>query len=144
MAASEDGRYEAGMGIDAADVDGDGWLDVYVTHLDFELNRLYHNNHDGTFDDVTFRSGIGKQGHPAERRSAMKFLDYDNDGWADIVQAQRRHAGQHPLYHSEVSYKEPMLMFRNLGKGQFEKVSESLGPTSCAHRRARPRDGRLR
>ena len=32
------------MGIDAADVDGDGWLDVYITHLDFELNRLYHNN----------------------------------------------------------------------------------------------------
>ncbi len=38
MAASEDGRYEAGMGIDAADVDGDGWQDVYITHLDFELN----------------------------------------------------------------------------------------------------------
>src|SRR5205823_10973574 len=51
LAASEDGRYEAGMGIDAADVDGDGWQDVYVTHLDFELNRLYHNNGDGTFDD---------------------------------------------------------------------------------------------
>ncbi len=44
IAASEDGRYEAGMGIDAADVDGDGWLDIYITHLDFELNRLYHNN----------------------------------------------------------------------------------------------------
>ena len=61
LAASEDGRYEAGMGIDAADVDGDGWLDVYVTHLDFELNRLYHNNHDGTFDDYTYRSGIGNK-----------------------------------------------------------------------------------
>src|SRR5205814_2312648 len=54
MAASEDGKYEAGMGIDAADVDGDGWLDIYVTHLDFELNRLYHNNHDETFDDATY------------------------------------------------------------------------------------------
>src|SRR5205823_4044165 len=61
IAASEDGRYEAGMGIDAADVDGDGWLDVYVTHLDFELNRLYHNNRDGTFDDYTYRSGIGNK-----------------------------------------------------------------------------------
>src|SRR5439155_491671 len=45
IAASEDGKYEAGMGIDAADVDGDGWLDIYVTHLDFELNRLNHDNH---------------------------------------------------------------------------------------------------
>ena len=54
LAASEDGRYEAGMGIDAADVDGDGLLDVYVTHLDFELDRLYHNNGDGTFTDATY------------------------------------------------------------------------------------------
>src|SRR6185312_8840871 len=52
LAASEDGRYEAGMGIDAADLDGDGWQDVYITHLDFELNRLYHNNKNGTFDDA--------------------------------------------------------------------------------------------
>ncbi len=61
MAASEDGRYEAGMGIDAADVDHDGWMDVYITHLDFELNRLYHNNRDGTFNDFTFASGIGNK-----------------------------------------------------------------------------------
>ena len=60
IAASEDGRYEAGMGIDAADVDGDGWQDVYITHLDFELNRLYHNSQDGTFTDETFRSGLGQ------------------------------------------------------------------------------------
>src|SRR5260221_8482529 len=46
LAASEDGRYEAGMGIDAADVDGDGWQDVYITHLDFELNRLYRHSQD--------------------------------------------------------------------------------------------------
>ena len=61
VAASEDGQYEAGMGIDAADLDGDGWLDIYITHLDRELNRLYHNNHDGTFGDDTFRSGIGSK-----------------------------------------------------------------------------------
>ena len=53
------------MGTDSADVDGDGWFDLYVTHLDFEINRLYHNNHDETFDDVTVSSGIGKQGHPS-------------------------------------------------------------------------------
>src|SRR5262249_14248219 len=53
VAASDDGRYEAGMGIDAADVDGDGWPDIYVTHLAMELNRLYRNNHDTTFDDAT-------------------------------------------------------------------------------------------
>ena len=127
IAASEDGRYEAGMGIDAADVDGDGWQDVYITHLDFELNRLYHNNHDGTFNDDTFRSGIGNKAILLSGVS-MKFLDYDNDGWPDILQLNGAMLDNVRLYHGEVSYKEPLLMFRNLGKGQFDKVSESLGP----------------
>ncbi|HKF04831.1 MAG TPA: CRTAC1 family protein [Candidatus Sulfotelmatobacter sp.] len=126
FAASEDGRYEAGMGIDAADVDGDGWQDLYVTHLDFELNRLYRNSQDGTFTDETFRSGIGNKAILMSG-VAMKFLDYDNDGWNDILQANGSMLDNVGLYHSEVSYKEPLLMFRNLGKGQFEKVSESLG-----------------
>jgi hypothetical protein len=127
LAASEDGRYEAGMGIDAADVDGDGWMDVYITHLDFELNRLYRNSQDGSFTDETFRSGIGNKA-VLMSGVAMKFLDYDNDGWNDILQANGSMLDNVALYHGEVSYKEPLLMYRNLGKGQFEKVSESLGP----------------
>jgi hypothetical protein len=127
LAAGEDGRYEAGMGIDAADVDGDGFLDVYITHLDFELNRLYRNNGDGTFDDDTFRSGIGNKAILMSG-VAMKFLDYDNDSWPDILQLNGAMLDNVQLYHSEVTYKEPLLMYRNLGKGQFAKVSESLGP----------------
>ena len=127
LAASEDGRYEAGMGIDAADVDGDGWQDVYVTHLDFELNRLYHNKQNGTFDDYTYRSGIGNKAILLSGVS-MKFLDYDNDGWTDILQLNGAMLDNVQLYHGEVFYKEPLLMFRNLGKGQFDKVSDSLGP----------------
>ncbi len=127
LAASEDGRYEAGMGIDAADVDGDGWMDVYITHLDFELNRLYRNSQNGSFTDETFRSGIGNKA-VLMSGVAMKFLDYDNDGWNDILQANGSMLDNVALYHGEVSYKEPLLMYRNLGKSQFEKVSESLGP----------------
>jgi enediyne biosynthesis protein E4 len=127
MAASEDGRYEAGMGIDAADVDGDGWQDVYITHLDFELNRLYRNSHDDTFTDETFRSGLGNKAVLLSG-VAMKFLDYDNDGWNDILQLNGSMLDNVTLYHEEVSYKEPLLMFRNTGVGHFEKVSESLGP----------------
>jgi hypothetical protein len=115
------------MGIDAADVDRDGWQDVYITHLDFELNRLYHSNHNGTFDDATFSSGIGNKAMGMSGVS-MKFMDYDNDGWPDILQANGAMVDNVALYHSEVSYKEPLLMFRNLGKGQFQKVSDSLGP----------------
>ena len=127
LAASEDGRYEAGMGIDAEDVDGDGLPDVYITHLDLELNRLYHNNGDGSFTDDTFGSGLGNKAMLLSG-VATKFIDYDNDGWQDILQLNGSMLDNVNLYHSEISYKEPLLMFRNLGKGRFEKVSESLGP----------------
>ena len=63
MAASEDGKYEAGMGIDAVGSStAMGCSDIYITHLDFELNRLYRNDGDGTFTDDTYASGIGQQG----------------------------------------------------------------------------------
>ena len=127
LAASEDGSYEAGMGIDAADMDGDGLLDVYITHLDFELNRLYHNNGDGTFTDVTYSSGIGNKAMLLSGVAA-KFIDYDNDGWPDVVQANGAMVDNVKLYHSMVTYEEPLLMFHNLGNGHFEKASDSLGP----------------
>jgi enediyne biosynthesis protein E4 len=127
LAASEDGRYEAGMGIDAADVDGDGFLDVYITHLDFELNRLYHNNGDGTFTDATLSSGMDSKAILLSGVAA-KFLDYDNDGWPDILQANGAMVDNIQLYHTMVTYKEPLLMWHNLGRGRFERVSETLGP----------------
>jgi hypothetical protein len=127
VAASEDGKYEAGMGTDAADIDGDGWLDIYVTHLDFELNRLYHNNHDETFDDITFSSGLGNKSIFLSGVSA-RMIDYDNDGWVDIFQANGSMLDNIHLYHSEVAWEEPKLMSRNLGEGKFEKVSNQLGP----------------
>jgi enediyne biosynthesis protein E4 len=123
VAASEDGRYEAGMGIDAADVTGNGYQDIYITHLDFELNRLYTNNQDGSFTDATFSSGIGNKAILLSGVS-MKFVDYDNDGWPDILQLNGAMVDNVHLYHSEVSYKEPLLMFRNLGRGQFEKIAD--------------------
>jgi enediyne biosynthesis protein E4 len=126
MAASEDGRYEAGMGIDAADVDGDGFLDLYITHLDMELNRLYHNDGDGTFTDDTYASGIGNKAMLLSGVAA-KFIDYDNDGWPDILQANGAMVDNVNLYHSLISYREPLLMFHNLGSGHFEKSSDSLG-----------------
>jgi len=127
VAVGESGNYEAGMGTDAADVDGDGWPDLYVSHLSLELNRLYHNNHDGTFDDATYPSGIGNKATFLSGVS-MKFLDYDNDGWPDILQVNGAMLDNIQLYNHDVSYAEPKLMFRNFGKGKFEKVSEQLGP----------------
>jgi hypothetical protein len=55
------------------------------------------------------------------------MMDYDNDGWVDIFQVNGSMIDNINLYHSEVSWKEPKLMFRNLGAGKFDKVSDQLG-----------------
>lgn len=127
VAASAEGRYEAGMGIDAQDVDGDDWADIYIAHPDFELDRLYQNNHDGTFTDATYACGISNSATLLSG-VASKFMDYDNDGREDICQVNGAMLDNISLYDSEVHYRESKLMFRNLGHGKFAKVSRFLGP----------------
>ena len=127
VATSEDGQTEAGMGTDAADIDSDGWLDIFVTHLDMQLNRLYRNNGDGTFDDYTYRSGIGRSAFLMSG-VASKIFDFDNDGWNDIFQANGAMLDNIHLYHVDTAYEEPKLMYRNMGGGTFVKYSENLGP----------------
>lgn len=123
---SEDGKEEAGMGTDASDYNGDGWMDIYVTHLDFELDRLYRNNGDGTFDDATYLSGIGNQ-VILYSGFGTRFFDFDNDGWEDLFVANGHILDNIHLFHRDVKYAEPNLMFRNLGSGKFENVSSQLG-----------------
>jgi hypothetical protein len=67
-----------GMGVAAADIDNDGWVDLFLTYLG--LNRLYHNNGDGTFTDVSTSSGIDDPGWGI----SASFVDYDRDGWLDL------------------------------------------------------------
>ena len=120
------------MGIDAADVDGDGLLDVYITHLDFELNRLYHNNGDGTFTDVTYSSGIGNKAMSLSGVAA-KFIDYDNDGWPDIVQANGAMVDNVSLYHSDGHLQRAAADVSQPGTAATSKRSpDALGPDFVA------------
>jgi hypothetical protein len=126
VAVSGDGQFEAGMGADAADVTGSGRLDLVVTHLDMQLARLYRNLGDGTFEDATFRS---KLGYATFHMSGFGtgFFDYDNDSLRDLFMANGHVLDNIQRYHSQVSYAEPKLMFRNAGQGIFENVSDQLG-----------------
>ena len=127
VAASAEGRTEAGMGTDAADTVGAGRLDLVVTHLDFEHARLYRNLGDGSFEDATFETKLGYATFHMSGFGAC-FMDYDNDGACDVFMANGHILDNIQLYHRDTQYAEPKLMFRNTGRGIFENVSNKLGP----------------
>ncbi|HEY0704908.1 MAG TPA: CRTAC1 family protein [Candidatus Acidoferrales bacterium] len=123
---SEDGRVEAGMGADAADVMNNGLLYLFVSHLDFELNRLYRNNGDGTFTDFTIASGIG-QSNILNSAFGARFFDFDNDGWRDLLVINGHILDNIPLFHSDVSYEEEKTLYRNLGEARFTDITRTQG-----------------
>ena len=127
VAVSQDGRPESGMGVDAADTTGDGRLDLVVTHLDNQLARLYRNLGEGMFEDATIDSKLGYATYHYSEYGT-RFFDYDNDGRVDLFLATGNILDNIRLYHPDVGYREPKLMFRNLGNGTFQNVSASLGP----------------
>ena len=126
VAVGIDGQFEAGMGTDAADTTGSGRSDLIVTHLDQQLARLYQNVGEGYFEDATFRSKIS---YATFHLSGFgtRFMDYDNDGARDLFMANGHVLDNIQRYHAETTYAEPKLMFRNVGHGIFENVSDQLG-----------------
>ena len=124
---SEDGFSEAGMGTDAADFMHQGWLGIYVTHLEFQRNRLYKYIGEGVFVDYTAEAGLAR-GRNLLSGFGTRFMDFDNDGLADIFVTNGHILDNIHLVHSDVEYAEPKFMLRNVGGGRFENVSSSLGP----------------
>jgi enediyne biosynthesis protein E4 len=126
VAYSEAGRPRSGMGVDSADFNQDGWMDLFVANLDHEMYSLYENNHDETFDDQARPTGIGS----ATRLMSgwgLKFFDYDNDGNLDLFLSNGNPDDLIKIYHQDVDYEEPLLLFHGTGKG-FENVSQKSGP----------------
>ncbi|HET7442813.1 MAG TPA: CRTAC1 family protein [Terriglobales bacterium] len=127
VAYSAEGRPRSGMGLDSADYDQDGWMDLFVANIDHEMYSIYKNNHDETFDDEALPTGIGA----ATRMLSgwgLKFFDYDNDGNVDLFLANGNPDDLiEELTHDQVAYREPLLLFRNTGKG-FRNVSSEGGP----------------
>ena len=123
---SSEGRARSGMGVDAADYDQDGWMDLFVTNVDQEMYSLYRNNRDETFDDMAVPYGIGKITRLMSGWG-VKFFDYDNDGNLDLFLADGHPDDKIEGHATEVKYREPMLLFHGTGRG-FEDVTASAGP----------------
>jgi enediyne biosynthesis protein E4 len=126
VAYSADGRARSGMGVDAADFNQDGWMDLFVANIDQEIFSLYQNNHDGTFDDQSMPLGIGMSTRWMSGWG-LKFFDYDNDGNLDLIQANGFPDDLVEEFSNQVTYREPLLLFHNTGKG-FQDVSAQSGP----------------
>ena len=130
-AYSDSGHEQAGMGIAVADYDCDGWFDIFKTNFADDTCNLYHNNGDGTFSDVTFAAGIGvNSGYVAW---GCGFIDYDNDGWPDILQVNGHVYPEIDTYNFDQKFKNPRLVYRNLGDGRFKDVSSQMGPGISEH-----------
>ncbi len=126
VAYSADGHARSGMGVDSADFDQDGNMDLFVANIDQEIFSLYRNNGDGTFEDMAMPLGIGM---PTRWMSGwgLKFLDYDNDGDLDLILANGFPDDLIDQTSSSVKWKEPLLLFHNEGK-TFKDVSAESGP----------------
>jgi enediyne biosynthesis protein E4 len=127
------GHVGFGMGVAVGDYDNDGFLDLYVTN--FGRNILYHNNGDGTFTDVTREARV----EDTHWSTSAAWVDIDGDGYLDLfvcnyvdftVQGNREcrsPVGQFDYCTPKMYSPVPSRLFRNLGNGKFEDVTEASG-----------------
>ncbi len=127
-AVNMEGAAEASMGVDAADFDGDGDEDLFMTHLLGETNTIYVNNGEGWFEDRTVATGLGSPSK-AYTSFGTAWLDYNNDGWLDLMIANGGvnnflslvlAADPYPLHQTN-------QLFLNLGSGRFKEVTHEAG-----------------
>ncbi len=127
-ALNGDGKAEASMGVDAADLDEDGDEDLFMAHLTGESNTLYVNDGRGMFEDRSVRMGLGPASQPFTGFGAAWF-DQDNDGWLDLlvvngavktIEALAAAGDPYPLH-------QPNQLFRNQGEGRYRDVSAEAG-----------------
>jgi hypothetical protein len=121
-----DGRTFAGMGVDFADENNDGWPDLFVTDLANQRYALYENNGDGSFTYSSQVAGIGRMSM-AHSGWGIRFFDYDNDGRKDLLIAQGHDLDTIEMNFPNLRYREPMLLAHNNGKGFTDVSKESDG-----------------
>jgi enediyne biosynthesis protein E4 len=126
VAVSDDGREQAGMGVDFGDYDNDGDLDLIVTNFSEDYHTLYRNDGQGRFSDVSFAAGIAE---PSWKSLGwgVQFVDLDLDGFLDVV-AAHGHVYPEVDIHQIGAYRQHSHIYRNLRNGKFAEVASKAGP----------------
>ena len=112
VALNENGREQAGMGLGVGDYDNDGRVDFHITNFSDDSNTLYRNDGEGNFTDVTFQAGLGEPTIPFLGWGTA-FIDYDADGWKDVVVANGHVYPAVDKQQWGTSYAQQLLLFRN-------------------------------
>jgi hypothetical protein len=119
------GSTFAGMGVDFEDYNNDGWPDIIITDLANQRYALYNNLKDGTFDYVTSASGLGAISL-LHSGWGVRFVDYDNDGWKDVLVAQSHVMDTIQVNEPSLRYREsPLLLHNDQGKKLVDVSAES-------------------
>jgi predicted nucleotidyltransferase len=125
VAVSGDGREQAGMGVDAADYDGDGLLDIVKTNFAQDYTSLYRNQGNGLFVDASFRSGLGATLGP-NLGWGVGFVDADNDGLLDLFIANG-HIYPDVARTGTSTYRQRNQVFKHQTRGRFRPATTEVG-----------------
>ena len=125
------GRTQGSMGIDLADVDGDGDEDLFITNLDNEGNTFYRNQGRGIFEDRTSEAGLFRLGLTG---FGARFIDYDNDGWLDLalVNGAVRQLTSQIRAGDAIPLRQPSLLFHNERGTRFSDATAAGGDVFAA------------
>lgn len=130
VAYSVEGTEEAGMGVAAGDYENKGSFDILKTNFSDEVPNLYRNDGKGLFTDAGEAAGLNRQTHFVGW--GCGFFDPDNDGLADILYCNGHVYPELDRTHVDTTYREPRMLYRNLGGGHFEDVSRFAGDAVTA------------
>ena len=127
VAVSEDGAEQANMGVAIGDYQHTGRMSIFVSHFDNDYATLFRNDGKMNFTDVSDAAGVARS-----TRSYVgwgdAFFDFDNDGWLDLFLVNGHVYPQVDGSRSEVTYREPKLLFLNQRNGNFKDASKIVGP----------------
>lgn len=127
FALNADGREAANMGLALGDYENNGHLSVVSTTFSDDYPILFRNDGTGAFTDVSYQAGIAESSIPFVK-FGDGFLDYDNDGWKDLLIVN---GGVYPQVDQQPewgqTYAQRPLLYRNLGNGKFELVPAVVG-----------------